>query len=516
MGRLVGLWLALGCTTLPYSIGLRGGGSEHPAAVVVLERQFSQGRYAGDSDVVAQQVSEAGMPLWNANPAGAYTVSVPVATSEYAEQVPVAVSDGRGGTFVAYVVTPNEGPLAGHPRIWAQHLDADGVARWNDGLRSVEAGFNPGYRARNPVLVADGRGGVILIYEAEFTEGEHAGDVDILAQRISRSGLVLWGSGVMVASSPMVEHRPSAVSDGRGGAVIVFEAEAREGDFAGDSEIMAQRVDRAGRLIFHDGTRSLIVSAGRVQERAPIAVSDGRGGAIAVFEQHVRDGPYAGRVWVAGQRVSRSGRLLWNGGERSSAVSLGPFVHSGLSAVSDGRGGVIAVFEGRLEESDEPVSTEVFAQRLDGQGRLLFGQGDQAVPVATSEAADVRPQVVADGRGGAVVVFEQVRESGVRADLAAQHLDARGERTWGDDGRQSVVVVSGLVPGCPRELSSDGHGGALVFYEEALQGVEILDHGVIRGQRIRSDGGLDWHAGERAVVVSGSMASEQSPSVAQR
>jgi hypothetical protein len=508
------LLLATGCATLPYSIGLRGGGNERPAAVVVLERHFANGRYAGDSDVVAHQVSEGGAPLWNANSSGAYTVSVPVASSEFSERAPVAVPDGRGGTFVAYVVSPNDGPVAGHTRVWAQHIDADGVPSWNDGLRSIEAGFNPSYLASNPVLVADGRGGVIVIYEAAFTDGEHAGDVDLIAQRITRSGVVLWGSGTMVASSRMVERSPSAVSDGRGGVVIVFEAEARDGEYAGDTEIMAQRVDRRGRLVFHDGARSLVVSAGRVQERAPVAVSDGHGGAIAVFEQHVIDGPYAGRVWIAGQRVTRSGRLSWNAGERSSAVSLGPYVHSGLDAVSDGQGGVIAVFEGLLAESDEAVTPEIFAQRVDGQGRLLYGLGDQAAPVASSDVPDVRPQVVADGRGGAVVVFEQEREAGVRSDLSAQHLDGQGVRTWGDLGRASVVVAQDLIPGRPRVLSSDGRGGVLVFYEETLADVAILDHKVIRGQRVAADGVPSWHGGERAVVVSGSLASEQNPSVA--
>ncbi len=515
MGRLVALWLAAGCATLPYSIGLRGGGAEHPAAVLVLERHFEQGRYAGDVDVVAQQVSVGGAPLWNANPAGAYTVSMPVATSEFSETAPVAVPDGVGGTFVAYVVRPNVGPDAGHTRIWAQHLDGAGRPTWNQGQHSVEAGFNPAYRARNPVLVADGRGGVIVIYEAEFVEGEHAGDVDILAQRITRSGLAIWGSGVLVASSRMLERNPSAVSDDRGGAIVVYEGEARDGEYAGDSEILAQRIDRLGRLAYHGGTRSLIVSAGRVQERAPVAVPDGRGGVIALFEQHVVDGPYAGRTWIAGQRVSRRGELLWNGGERSSAVSLGPYTHSGLDAVSDGRGGAIAVFEGLMAETDEPVTHEVFAQRVDGRGRLLYGLGDQAASVASSSVPDLRPRVVSDGTGGAVVVFEQELEPGGIADLAAQHLDAQGRRTWGDGGRVSVMLVPGLLPGSPLVVSSDGRGGGLVFWQEALVGVAIPDHRVIKGQRIDASGNVVWHGGQRPVVVSGSLASEQSPSVAQ-
>ncbi len=507
--------LALGCATLPYSVGVSGGGGEHPGAVVVLERHFEQGRYAGDTDVVAQQVSVGGAPLWNANPDGAYTVSMPVATSEFSESAPVAIPDGRGGTFVAYVVTPHDGPLAGHTRIWAQHLDSDGYVTWNEGLRSVEAGFNPAFRARDPVLASDGRGGVIVIYEAEFTEGEHAGDVDILAQRITRTGLPLWGAGVLVASSRMAERNPSVVADGRGGAIVVFEGEAREGEFAGDTEILAQRIDRRGRLAWHGGGRSLIVSAGRVHERSPVAVSDGRGGVIAVFEQAVLDGPYAGRVWIAGQRVSRSGQLLWNRGDRSTAVSLGPYVHSALDATSDGRGGVIAVFEGVLAEGDGPATAEVFAQRVDGRGRLLYGLGDQAAPVATSSVPDLRPQVVADGSGGAVVVFEQLVDGGERADLAAQRLDASGRQTWGEGGLHSVIVVADIEAGSPRSVGPDGAGGALVVYQETLADVAILGHGVIKAQRVDASGAPAWHGGFRSTVLSGSLASEKQPSVAQ-
>ncbi len=503
---------AIGCATLPLNSGLLPGGGEHPAAVVLVERHFEDGDYGGDVDVVAQQVSQGGQPLWNANSPGGFTVSVPVATSEFSERHPVAVPDGRGGTFVAYEAFPNEGPMAGHSRIWAQHLDARGHPTWNEGMRSVEVGSNPAFVASNPVLVPDGRGGVVVVYEAEFVEGEHAGDRDIMAQRIARFGTPLWGEGLLVASSGMLEQSPSAVSDGRGGALIVFESEARDGEYAGDSEIMAQRVSRRGRVLFNGGARSLVVSAGRVAERSPVAVSDGRGGVIALFEQHVLDGPYLDRVWIAGQRVSRQGRLKWNGGQRSTAVSLGPFVHAELSAVSDGRGGAIAAFEGVLAETDEPENSEVFAQRIDGQGRLRYGQGGQAVLVASSRQAEVRPRLVSDGKGGAIVVFEQPQPDQGKV-LAAQRLDAFGQKQWGDRGRTSVVVSDRASPDANPVVAPDGQGGVLVFFEEPLTDVAVLEHKVIKGQRVNALGERVWHGGDRATVVSGSLASEEQPVV---
>jgi hypothetical protein len=464
---------------------------------------------------VAQQVSQAGLPLWNANTDGVTTVSTPVATSEFAEAHPVAISDGRGGTFVAFEVTSHEGPLAGRSRIWAQHLDANGWPTWNDGVQSVEVGFNPAYVARSPVLVADGRGGVVIVYEVAFTEGEHAGDIDIMAQRIAQFGTPLWGQGRPVASSRMIERAPSVVSDGRGGAIVIFEGEARDGEYVGDSEILAQRINRRGQLVYHGGSRSLVVSAGRVEEKAPVAVSDGRGGVIALFEQHVREGPYEGRVWIAGQRVSRRGRLLWNAGERSVALSLGPYVHSGLRAVSDGRGGAIAVFEGFLAEDGSGGDTDVFAQRIDGRGDLLFGQSGQAVPVAASDGFDGRPELVSDGEGGAIVVFQQDIPDSTSVYLAAQRLDDQGRRIWGEFGERSVLVAKITAADRAVAVSSDGQQGVLVFFEEPLADVAIFDHSVIRGQRLDASGQALWHNGDRAAVVSGSMASEQNPAVAQ-
>ncbi len=514
MGCVV-VGLLIGCASGPmWSYGLRPGGGEHPAAVVVAERRFRRGEYAGDSDVVAQLVSSAGHPLWNSNQGGAFTVSMPVASSEYSEHAPVAMSDGHGGTIVVYQVVALEGPYAGIPRIWAQRLDSSGRPTWNEGMRSTEVAFSPIFASRNPVMAPDGRGGVIVVYEAEFLEGDYAGDADVMAQRLNRYGQPMWGEGVLVASSQMIERAPAVVSDGRGGVLVVYEGEARDGEYAGDSEIMAQRISRSGQLRYYGGIRSLIVSAGRVGEKAPVVVSDRRGGAIALFEQHVRDGPYEGRVWIAAQRITRGGRLPWNGGQRSTAVSLGPFSHGDLTAVPDGRGGAIAVFGGILVEGGDPENDEVFAQRISRSGALLYGSGELPAVVASSVLPERDPQAISDGRGGVIVVYEQVRDGGASASLAAQRLDGQGERLWGGEGMRSVIVARQTDVDSHRVVAPDGRGGVVVFFEDELEEVAILDHSVIQGQRLDPEGRPVWNGGAAPATVSGSLASEERPEVA--
>jgi len=85
-------------------------------------------------------------------------------------------------------------------------------------------------------IVSDGNGGVIC-----FWNDPRSGNNDIFAQRVDSSGDILWeDGGIIVCAADGDQLYPQAVSDGNGGAVVVWR-DRRSGD-----QIYAQSIDSNG------------------------------------------------------------------------------------------------------------------------------------------------------------------------------------------------------------------------------------------------------------------------------
>ena len=89
-----------------------------------------------------------------------------------------------------------------------------------------------------PVIVPDQKGGGIIIWQ-----DYRAGNWDLYAQRVDSSGNRLWVSnGVAIATGTQDQRAPKAISDMRGGAIVVYNR--MDGSIWYD--IWAQRVDSMG------------------------------------------------------------------------------------------------------------------------------------------------------------------------------------------------------------------------------------------------------------------------------
>ena len=128
-----------------------------------------------------------------------------------------------------------------------------------------------------PKLISDGNGGVIIVWF-----DNRNGNYDIYAQKIDYSGKLLWPSqGVCICSAPDDQEWVEMISDGVGGAIVVWQ-DSRNG--YSDKDIYAQRIDDSGNIIWpSDGVP--ICSAESHQE-IPKLISDEVGGAIIVWEDY--------------------------------------------------------------------------------------------------------------------------------------------------------------------------------------------------------------------------------------
>jgi hypothetical protein len=151
----------------------------------------------------------------------------------------------------------------------------------------------------HPALVSDGAGGAIIVYE-EFASGGTR--CDIYAQRTNVYGYMQWNSsGVALCTSQEDQESPIVVSDGVGGAIVAW---YDDWDDSGENyDIYAQRVDASGAVRWMANGVAICTATG-LQEDLAIA-SDSTGGAIVTWcdEGGDNDDIYAQRVLSCGITV---------------------------------------------------------------------------------------------------------------------------------------------------------------------------------------------------------------------
>jgi hypothetical protein len=473
--------------------------------VAFFEVAPAGGGEKGDMDISMQRVMPDGKLLW-----GEGGNALAMADSHDTETSPAACDDGAGGVIVAYMYQFAAGDNAGDVDIVAQRVDPNGKLVWNDG-KSPQPVASSKSKESHPVAVSDGRGGAIIVNEWTGANG----DTDILAQRIDGNGKLLWGEGktpVVVAASDSVERAPAVVSDGHGGVIVFFEWD----DGKGDVDIMAQHLSADGEVLWNAGKRASDVAAGNAIERHVVAVPDGQGGAIAVFEYEPREGEDKGDVDIHAQRVSGDGVLLWNGGEKSAALSTAKGMERDPTAVPDGAGGVIAAFEVEPLEGKFAGDIDVLAQRLDSSGQWLWNEGKRSAVVSTGEALERAVRAIPGADGGAILVFEAEYRGGEHAgdmDILAQRLSPKGEMMWNNGERSAMVAASKWLERRPIPVS-DGQGGAIVVYAAfGPAGGEFEGDVDLEAMRINGQGQMMWNEGKQAVDVAAGKGLERNPCV---
>jgi hypothetical protein len=284
---------------------------------------------------------------------------------------PILAPDGRGGVIVVgkrragYVCTHVD--AAGRTSQYGFRIDVDSVRV--DWMRLLPDG------GRNATIVAwRSRPGRIWIRSLSLSAGESAS---------------LTGPAPL--DVPGSVDDVIAVPDGPEAIVLVWTAQQER-----EYEVQAQRFGPTGLPLWPSP-----ITVARGPDLAGVdAVSDGSDGAIVIWERNgSRASPQGGswkrwgrsaQVWV--QRVDSAGTARWKAAERFSSGG------GGWAAVPDQAGGVILTWCDR---------GDVHARRLDGTGRDVWPRGAITVCQANDSQESIR--AVSDGAGGIIAVWEDLR-----------------------------------------------------------------------------------------------------------
>jgi len=340
---------------------------------------------------------------WSSDP----TLNNPICTATSQQYTTAITSDGSGGAIITWY--DNRNGLASD--IFAQRISSAGINQWTaDGVAISTAAETQ----TEPKIVSDGSGGAIITWY----DFRNATNNDIYAQKINASGSVQWtADGVAISTATDDQSSPQIVSDGAGGAIIVW------GDYRSgvDNDIYAQRINSAG--VPQWTANGVVISAASDNQSAPCIVSDGTGGAIIAWADN-RNGPW---VDIYAQRINGSGAVQWT----ANGVPICTLMYFGFTTripqiVSDGAGGAIIVWNDPRSGADD-----IYAQRINASGVVQWTT--DGVAICTASGSQSQPTIAADGSGGAIIAWQDFR-NGSHLDIYAQRINASGAVQWTVNG----------------------------------------------------------------------------------
>ena len=390
---------------------------------------------SGDWDIFAHRVNAWGQVYWPVPQNG-----TPVRTGVNNHTDPQVINDGNGSAIIVWVNQNNNGATD----IYANLFDGTGNFLWGPtGVALCQAQHDQ----HSPAVISDGAGGAIVAWtDARSNDNSQ---VDVYVRRIASGGGPQWTSdGVAIGTSGNAQTSPKLVSDGLGGAIIVWEDNRTDGI---TKDIYAQRVNSAGVVQWPANGVALVTASGNQENIAVTA--DGAGGAIVTWkDSRVADSH------IYAQRINSSGVNQWNVDGVAVCAAVGGQLDPQIVPI--GNGGVIITW------IDLRISTDanVYAQRLNSSGGALWTPNGNPVCSAVGAQAFSRP--VADGAGGAVVTWTDNRNGNL--DIYAQRVGAGGAVQWTTDGVSLCTAANGQLDPA---IVPDGFGGAIVAWSDSRNGL---------------------------------------------
>ena len=394
---------------------------------------------------------------------------------------PQSLTDGVGGVFVTW-----SDSRSGDSDIYAHRITGQGLLPWSppQNGEGVRVALND---QTDPRIISDGFGGAIIVW----VEERNNGSTDIYAQRIDASGVAQWGvNPIVVCSAQHDQESPNAVPDGSGGAIITWQ-DARGGSNA-VADIYAQRLNSGGGAAWTSDGVPVCVAAD--QQSIPVIVSDGTSGAIIAWADR-RSGTNRD---IYARRITSAGTLQWTAD--GNVVCTETSEQDSPAMTSDGAGGAIVTWTDARDGF-----TDIYAQRLNVTGTALWTADGVEICGAANAQSD--PQIISDNGGGAILLWGDARDSGTTGDdIYVQRVNASGAAQWTTEG---VAVCTAGNQQVFARMAPNGSGGAVVAWMDTRSGGLNYD---IYAQRVNANGTMQWTPNGAALCTATN--AQSSPSVA--
>jgi len=188
----------------------------------------------------------------------------------------------------------------------------------------------------------------------------------------------------------------------------------------------------------------------------------------------------AGNYDIYAQRISAAGTVLWT--VDGVAITTQPGNQNAQQLIADGSGGAIIVWS---DGAGGGANADIRAQLINASGTVLWPVG--GVSVCNANSLQNIPQLVSDGAGGAIISWEDWRNYS-QSDIYAQRISSGGSTIWSYNGIP-ICTESNLAHQYNTKIISDGAGGAIICWQDNRSFSSGLN---IYTQKVNATGSVQW------------------------
>ena len=326
-----------------------------------------------------------------------------VSTADDGQLFPQGVADGKGGAIIVW----EDYRTSKDWDVYAQRVDSTNTPLWKqNGLPISIADRN---QRRLRMIGHDSH--VVVVW----TDRRGRSSWDIYAQAINLDGKILWETdGIPVCTNSADQSTQAILSDGEGGAIVVWEDERNSSEF---QDLYIQHINSNGKPMWEmDG---LLVFPSESLQSNPILITDGKEGFYVIWWDVVGIDEWH----IMAHRLSIDGKPLW---DEPRLVSSTNGMQGDHRVVSDEAGGFVVVWQ----VYENFINDQLYAQRIAPDGSKMWQE--EGIPVCTADGIQKNAAIVNDGEGGTIVVWRDERD--IYSDLYAQRIHADGTLGWEKDG----------------------------------------------------------------------------------
>ena len=288
------------------------------------------------------------------------------------------------------------------------------------------------------------------------------------------------GSAVCTYTGSQIS--PSLVSDGAGGAIIIWTE---------SNLLYAQRIISAGTTLWPNPRGGRVCSGVSANQLSPVICSNGQGGAIIAWQDSRNS--TNDNIWIQNLDAT-TGNPQW--GSTGKVLCTAPYTQTPSDIINNGSTGAIVVW---ADLRNGAVYKDIYAQRVNELGNPCWKIN--GIPICNASLDQTSACLCSDGAGGAIICWADQRKGDW--DIYAQRILSTGVLAWTPNGTK-ICTRSG-EQNYPR-ICSDGSGGAILVWPDGPAGAQD-----IYAQRINSAGLTQWIA--NGTVITNAPSTQYNPAI---
>jgi hypothetical protein len=344
----------------------------------------------------------------------------------FSDQIrPYCASDGNGGCYVAW----SNYDRSFYLDAYVMRMNADGSPAWQQPVRLTNSQDDDMVYG----LVSGPNGCCTVVWQSGAYQG-----FDISAASVCRDGLVAFNGTVCNAANE--QSTPAIIADGQGGAYFAWEDKRNASPQNGyGRDIYAQHLGSSGEELWnHNG---VLVSGDTLSQYKPALALSGDGSLFVVWQDFRNNN----HLDLYGQKLSPAGALLWP--EHGMVICAAAGDQSGQALLRDSGNGLFVVWQDNRSYWPQAYATHLDADGAPtGDAYWVAGSGGALTePVPQWQW---HPAAVSDGAGGLVAVWTDQRSSGIEPwrDLYAQHIADANAAKDRPDGMPAAYALAQNFP----------------------------------------------------------------------